>query len=202
LALLQNNLRRLLAYAVVSHTSIVVIGMFSLNEMAYKGSVMLAINFGLAIATLLFMSGLVYNRTKTLLLTKLGGLFDHIPVIGIAFFIAGLSIMGMPGTPGFDSVHLVLEASMDRFGALVTIAVALGNVVAAGFLLWAFQSAFMSSPPEDGRSVEIARSNLIELVLAGLTLLVLLATGFFSEPLLSVMEHSFVGLEQLYGGHK
>ncbi|MDH5180982.1 MAG: NADH-quinone oxidoreductase subunit M, partial [Gammaproteobacteria bacterium] len=92
LAMLQDNLRRLLAYAVVSHTSILVIGLFSLNHLAIQGSMFLSVNFGLAIAGLLFMTGLVFMRTRTTLLPQLGGLFDRIPIIGATFFVAGLAI--------------------------------------------------------------------------------------------------------------
>lgn len=73
LALLQVNLRRLLAFAVVSHTSILVIGLFSLGTAAFQGSVMLTVDFGLAITGLLFMTGFIYRRTRTTLLPKLGG---------------------------------------------------------------------------------------------------------------------------------
>ncbi len=201
LAMLQDNLRRLLAFAVVSHTSIVVIGLFSLNHLAFQGSVMLAINFGLAIAGLMLMTGLVYRRTKTLLLSHVGGLFDHIPIIGVAFFLAGLSIVGMPGTPGFDAAHLVMEAAMERYGALMTIAAALGNVVAAGFLLFAFQRAFLAPATiEKFRDRRIERANALELTLAALTIIILLLTGFFTEPWLEVLEHSFDHLITIYGG--
>jgi NADH-quinone oxidoreductase subunit M len=201
LAMLQNNLRRLFAFAVVSHTSIVIIGLFSLNHLAFQGSVMLAINFGLAIAGLMLMAGLIYRRTKTLLLSHIGGLFDHIPLIGVAFFLAGLSIVGMPGTPGFDAAHLVMEAAMERYGALMTIAAALGNVVAAGFLLWAFQRAFLAPATNEkyrGRAIE--RANATEKMIALLTIFILLLAGFFTEPWLEVLEHSFDRLTLLYGG--
>jgi len=202
LAMLQDNLRRLLAYAVVSHTSIVIIGMFSLNHLAFQGSVMLAINFGLAIAGLLLMSGIVYRRTKTLLLSHIGGLFDHIPLIGVAFFLAGLSIVGMPGTPGFDAAHLVMEAAMERYGALITIAAALGNVVAAGFLLFAFQRAFLAQAAvEKFRNRTIERTNGLEFIIAAMTIVILLLAGFFTEPWLEVLEHSFDRLTTIYGGH-
>ncbi|MCW8888057.1 MAG: NADH-quinone oxidoreductase subunit M [Gammaproteobacteria bacterium] len=201
LAMLQNNLRRLFAFAVVSHTSIVIIGLFSLNLHAFQGSVMLSINFGLAIAGLLLMAGLVYRRTKTLLLSNIGGLFDHIPIIGVAFFLAGLSIVGMPGTPGFDAAHLVMEAAMERYGALMTIAAALGNVVAAGFLLWAFQRAFLAPVRKEkyrGRVIE--RASGVEITIALATIIILLLAGFFTAPWLEVMEHSFDGLSAIYGG--
>ncbi|MET0104327.1 MAG: NADH-quinone oxidoreductase subunit M [Sedimenticola sp.] len=201
LALMQTNMRRLLAFAVVSHTSILVIGLFSLNHLAFMGSVLLSVNFGLAIAGLLIMIGLVYRRTRTALLPRLGGLFDSIPLIGIAFFVAGLSIVGMPGTPGFDAAHLVLEAAMHRFGALVTIAAALGNVIAAGFLLWAFQRAFLASQEEDARPVRVERATPSETLLAATIVIVLLTSGFYSEPWIELVEMSFAGLDTLYAAH-
>ena len=147
LAMVQEDLRRLLAFAVVSHTSLIVVGVFTLDRLALQGSVMLSVTFGLALAALLLMTGLVFQRTHTTRLGELGGLFDPLPFVGIAFLVAGLSIIGMPGTPGFDAAHLVMEASIDRFGGLLTIAAALGNVLAAGFLLWAFQRAFLAPGP-------------------------------------------------------
>ncbi|MGD8588486.1 MAG: NADH-quinone oxidoreductase subunit M [Chromatiales bacterium] len=205
LAMLQVNLRRLLAFAVVSHTSILVIGLFSLNLAAFQGSIMLAMDFGLAITTLLFTIGMVYQRTRTVLLSRLGGLFDSIPLIGITFLLGALAIVGMPGTPGFDAAHLVLEAAIDRFGALVTIAAALGNVVAVGFLLRAFQRAFLAPADEtQGRSLKVvAPTRGIERLIAGVMILTLLGVGFHSEPWLNLIERSLEGLSELYtpGGH-
>jgi len=198
LALLQVNMRRLLAFAVVSHTGVLMIGLFSLGELSFEGSVMLSVNFGLAITGLLFMSGLVYKRTHTMLLSRLGGLFDRIPLIGIAFLVAGLSIIGMPGTPGFDAFHLVLEDSMHRFGALVAIAAALGNVVAAGFLLFAFQRAFLARREEKTGGKEVALATPMEQVVAILVVLVLLGTGFFSEPWLELTETSLSALSAVF----
>jgi NADH-quinone oxidoreductase subunit M len=158
MAFRQANLRRLMAFAVVSHTSLIVIGLFTLHPAGLQGALLLAVNFGLAITLMLLMVGYVYRRTGTTNLDRLGGLFDRVPFIAVAFLIGGLSLLGMPGTPGFDAVHLVLEASIETFGALPTIATALGNVVAAGFLLWAFQRAFLAPRPRDLPAARIART--------------------------------------------
>jgi len=193
LALIQANLRRLLAFAVVSHTSILIIGLFSLGHAALQGSIMLSVVFGLAIAGLLFMTGLVYRRTRTTRLEKLGGLFDRIPMIGVAFFIAGLSIVGMPGTPGFDAAHLILEAAIDRYGAVETIAAALGNVAAAGFLLWAFQRAFLA-PRSADLTAKIAPATIMERAIAGTLILILLGVGFHPEPWLKLVDAPMASL--------
>jgi NADH-quinone oxidoreductase subunit M len=176
-------------------------GLFSLHHLAFQGAVLLSITFGLAAATLSLVTGMIYRRTRTTRLDKLGGLFDHIPLIGITFFIAGLSIIGMPGTPGFDAVHLVLEASIARFGGLLTIAAALGNVLAAGFLLWAFQRAFLSPMPVQGTTgstIEPARPS--ELLVVGLIVVVLLSTGFHITPLMELIEMPLEAISHLYPG--
>ncbi|MCU7837363.1 MAG: NADH-quinone oxidoreductase subunit M [gamma proteobacterium symbiont of Taylorina sp.] len=201
MAMMQVNLRRLLSFAVISHTSVLIIGLFSLNQIAFEGAILLSINFGLGISGLLFMTGFVFYRTRTMLLKKLGGLFDYIPIIGITFLISALSLVGMPGTPGFDAAHLIMEASIHRFGALITIAAALGNVVAAGFLLWAFQQAFLS-PKVGGWNKKATQSaSLSEKVMAAIIIIILLTTGFYSEPWMGLIENSMHGLGELYGPH-
>jgi len=200
LAMMQHNLRRLLAFAVVSHTGLIVIGLFTLHRLAFQGAVLLSVTFGLAIAALMFMTGMVYRRTRTTSLRKLGGLFDTIPFIGVTFLVAGLTIVGMPGTPGFDAVHLVLEASIHRFGGLLSIAAALGNVAAAGFLLWAFQRAFLAPRTEGLPPLRVEPTSSAERLVAGLVLLVLLGAGFWSEPWLELIEQPLAALSRLYPG--
>lgn len=199
LAMLQSNMRRLLAYAVVSHSGILMLGFFSLNYLAFQGGLFLTANFGFATASLLFITGLIYRRTHTALMSQMGSLFDRIPLLGITFFIAGLAIVGMPFTPGFDAAHLVLEASIKRFGALVTIAAAIGNVLAAGFLLFAFQRAFLS--PATSRIIntnEVEKTKLSEAIIAMILIIVIVAAGFMSEPWFELIENSAKNLSQPY----
>ncbi len=198
LALMQTDLRRLLAFAVISHTSVMVIGLFTLNHQAIQGSVLLAVNLGIATTLLLFMSGLIFHRTGTAKFSRLGGLFDKIPLIGIAFLIAGLSIIGMPGTPGFDAAHLMLEASIERFGALLTIAAAMGNVIAAGFLLWAFQRAFLAPHDDKEKKYVVNPVNRKEFFLATSMVLIILVAGFYSEPWLNLIENTVKSLENRF----
>ncbi len=187
LAFQQSNLRRLLAFAVVSHTSLLVIGIFSLHESGIQGAVLLAANFGLAVTGMWFIVGFVFRRTGTTELNELSGLFERIPFLAIAFLSFGLAIVGMPGTPGFDAAHLVLEASIDSFGALSTVAAALGNVAAAGFLLWAFQRAFLSPAKQEG-GADVDKTLPMEYVVCGTALAAMLAIGFFTEPWLFLTE--------------
>ncbi len=201
LAFLQKDLRRLIAFAVVSHTSLITIGLFSLHHAGFQGGILLAVNFGLAATALLFMVGFVYRRTHTTSLDRLGGLFDRIPFLSMTFLVGGFSIIGMPGTPGFDAAHLVLEAAIDKFGALPTVAAALGNVVTAGFLLWAFQRAFLAPRPEWRPPGTIEATLPMEYLVAGGILAVLLVTGFYLEPWMKLVEASLQALSAHFGHH-
>lgn len=189
LAFQQTSLRKLIAFAVVSHTSLVIVGLFALDHIALQGGLLLAVNFGLAATAMMLMTGFVHRRTRTTQLNKLGGLFDRIPAIGLTFLVAGLAIVGMPGTPGFDAAHLLLEAAIHRFGALPTVAAALGNVVAAGFLLWAFQRAFLAPAPS-GRKAAVERATPMELIITGALLTLMLVAGFYMTPWLDLVETS------------
>ncbi|TXI72727.1 MAG: NADH-quinone oxidoreductase subunit L, partial [Dechloromonas sp.] len=182
----QTNVRRLLEFAVVSPTMLLVIGPFSLHEAGIQAAVLFSANFGLAVTGMWFIVGFVFRRTGTTELGELSGLFERIPFLAIAFLSFGLAIVGMPGTPGFDAAHLILEAAIDRFGALSTVATALGNVAAAGFLLWAFQRAFLSQARAGGLDVD--RTLPMEYVVVGIALAAMLAIGFFTEPWLQLTE--------------
>jgi len=199
LAFLQTNLRRLLAFAVVSHTGLIVIGLFTLHPLGMIGAVLLSVNFGLAVTVMLFMVGFVFRRTRSTDLAKLGGLFERTPFIAVCFLIGGFSIVGMPGTPGFDAVHFVLEAAMDQFGALPTVAAALGNVAAAGFLLWAFQRAFLAPRAEGYVGAALERTQPMEYVVGGVAVLTLLLAGFYFEPWLNLIEPALKALAVRFG---
>jgi len=152
----------------------------------------------LAMTVLLLMVAFVYKRTQTAELAELGGLFERIPFIAIAFLIGGFSIVGMPGTPGFDAAHLVLEAAIEHFGALPTVAAALGNVAAAGFLLWAFQRAFLAPPPA-GRGGAIERAQGMESLIAAVLVVVLLWSGFHMGPWLDLVDVPLRALAERFG---
>lgn len=197
LALTQRNLRRLLAYAVVSHTGVMTIGLFSLHAFGFQGSAMLAVNFGLAISSLLLMVGSIYVRTRSLLFINLGGLYERMHFVAVAFLIATLAILGMPLTPGFDAVHLLLEAAIGRFGTLVPIAAALGNITAASCLLWAFQRAFLAAPAHHPAN-SVRHEGVVEKTIAALMIGVQLTVGFYSAPWMKLLEGPSHALAAIY----
>ncbi|MDD1623477.1 MAG: NADH-quinone oxidoreductase subunit M, partial [Methylococcaceae bacterium] len=183
LALMQINIRRLLAFAVVSHTGMLVIGIFCFNEYGLEGSLLLSIAYGLATAGMLFSVGLIYERTRTAFIPRLGGLFDTNSAIALLFLISALSTMVMPGTPGYDAAHLLIEGVIEENGWLMAIAILIGNVLAAAFLLRAFQQIFIATPkrvhqPYSCTHHPVRKERIITVVICSL----LIVTGFYTTP--------------------
>jgi NADH-quinone oxidoreductase subunit M len=198
LALMQLNLRRLLAFAAVSHTGMLVVGVFCLDREGLAGSLLLAVNFGFAASALLFSSGLLLHRAGSSLLPRLGGLFDPMPHLGVTFLIAALSTMAMPGTPGFDAAHLLLAGAIESHDWSIGAAVALGNVLAAGFLLWAFQRVFLAHRRETLIRPLKTRLTWPEAALTGILCAVMILVGFHMEPWLRIVDPSVRNLAQRF----
>lgn len=202
LALMQINLRRLLAFAVISHTGMLVIGVFSFNDFALEGSLLLSIAYGLATAGMLFSIGLIYERTRTAYLPRLGGLFDTNSALALLFLISALSTMVMPGTPGFDAAHLLIEGAIEEHGWLMAIAILIGNVLAAAFLLWAFQRVFIahrrrSVQPYASIHHPVLKERIIAVTLCGL----LIGTGFYTTPWLKFIDQEASEIGRHYPKH-
>ncbi|WP_150050831.1 complex I subunit 4 family protein [Methylomonas rhizoryzae] len=202
LALMQINMRRLLSFAVISHTGMLVIGMFSFNDFALEGSILLSVAYGLATAGMLFSIGLIYERTRTSFLPRLGGLFETNSAIALLFLISALSTMVMPGTPGFDAAHLLIEGVIEEHGWLTAIAILLGNVLAAAFLLWAFQRLFIThrrrfAQPYSSIHHPVLQERLIALTVCGL----LIATGFYTTPWLKYIDQEASEIGEHYPEH-
>ncbi|MCX7097624.1 MAG: NADH-quinone oxidoreductase subunit M [Methylococcales bacterium] len=202
LALMQINVRRLMAFAVVSHTGMLVIGLFCFNEFGLEGSLLLSVAYGLATAGMLFSVGLIYERTGTAFIPRLGGLFDTNSTIALLFLICALSTMVMPGTPGYDAAHLLIEGVIEEDGWLIAIAILLGNVLAAAFLLRAFQQIFIASPkrvqqPYGTIHHPVRKERIITVVICSL----LIVTGFYTTPWLDYIDQEVVDIGEHYPMH-
>lgn len=198
LALMQLGLRRLLAFSAISQTGMLLVGVFTLDVQGLTGTLLLSVNFGVAASGLLFATGLVHRRAGSTLLPRLGGLFDTMPLLGITFLIAALSTMAMPGTPGFDAAHLLLDGAIGARDWGIAAAVAIGNVLTAALLLWAFQRIFLAErkyPAQHRSGPPLTRP---EWLLAALVCLALLGIGFHTEPWVAIVAKSVGNVTSVY----
>jgi len=202
LALMQINIRRLLAFAVISQTGMLVIGAFCFNENGLEGSLLLSVAYGLAMAGMLFSVGLIYERTRTAYLPRLGGLFDTNGTLALLFLISALSTMVMPGTPGFDAAHLLVEGIIEEDGWLLAIAILIGNVMSAAFLLWAFQRIFMANPKRAKQPYNCAHHPVWkERFITVAICLLLIGTGFYTTPWLNFIDQDAAAIGRQFPMH-
>jgi len=201
LAVLQIDLRRLLAFAVISHTGALMAGLFSLNESGLKGGLLLSLNLGLAAAGLFVAAGLLNRRLNTTRFYRLGGLFDSLPLLGLTFLVVVLGSIAMPGTPGFEAAHLALEGTLESYGWGVATVAAAGNVLAAGYLLWAYQRIFLArNPRAPARPLTDLRNR--ELIMAGLLCLVMIGVGLYADPWIRMIGEAVENVAHTIGSHQ
>ena len=144
-AMVQPDVKKLVAYSSVSHMGYVLMGCFALNAHGIYGSLFQMLNHGISTGALFFLVGMIYERTHSREINKYGGLASAMPVFAIYFFIITLSSIAVPMTNGFVGEFLILlgvfEASRG-FGVLA----ALGVVLGAAYMLWMFKKVFFGKP--------------------------------------------------------
>ena len=201
LAFMQNNIYRLLAFATISHTGMLGFGLFSFNEHGLEGTLLLSLVYGLASAGMLLSISLIYLQTKTVLIPRLGNLFDSHTTLALLFLITALSTMIMPGSLGFDAGHLLLEGVIEEHEWGVSVAILVGHVLAAGFLLWAFQRVFLANSnrykPYTTNNQTLTQERLIAFVICTLHI----GTGLNSMPLLNLIDKDAIETVSHYPVH-
>jgi NADH-quinone oxidoreductase subunit M len=198
LALLQLDLRRLLAFAVISQSGALAVGLFSLNPAGLRGGLLLALNLGLAAAGLFMVAGLLQRRLGGTRFYRLGGLFDAAPLLGLTFLVVVLGSIAMPGTPGFEAAHLALEGILETAGWGIATLAAAGNVLAAGYLLWAYQRIFLARSPKR-RSAMLTDLRRRERVMAGLLCAVMIGVGLYADPWIKMIGGAVDDVSQRLG---
>lgn len=186
LALHQRNLRRLLAFAAVSHAGLAVLGVFSLNVHGVQGALILVLQLGLSATGLLLLTWFLYTRLGSSDVAALGGIAAQAPVLSGFFFVFGLAAIGTPGTSGFVGEFLVLLGAFRAHTTLAAAAV-IGIIVSAAYFLSYYERAFAGRPRGDAtRTMEDLRpaEAAVALALAGLIFWI----GLYPRPVLTITE--------------
>jgi NADH-quinone oxidoreductase subunit M len=137
-ALMQTDMKRLVAYSSVSHLGFVVLGIFAGTIEGMSGGVLQMVNHGLSTGALFLLVGMLYERTHTREIARMGGLSKRIPVFAGFFLLVALSSLALPGLNGFVGEFLVLLGTFAVSEAFAVIGAA-GIVLSALYLLWAYQ---------------------------------------------------------------
>lgn len=143
-AMVQPDIKKLVAYSSVSHMGYVVLGMFAMNSLGMTGALYQMLNHGVSTGGLFLLVGMIYERTHTRDITEYGGLASHMPLYTIAFFIITLSSIAVPGTNGFIGEFLILMGAFMNNKIFGSIAV-LGVIFGAVYMLWLFRRIFFGN---------------------------------------------------------
>jgi NADH-quinone oxidoreductase subunit M len=186
-ATMQADLKRLVAYSSVAHLGFIVLGIFAITSQSLTGSVMQMVNHGISTGALFLLVGMIYERRHTRQIAELRGIQSVAPIFSAAFMIVMLSSIGVPGLNGFAGEFLILIGSFQS-ARWWTIVAATGVILAALYLLWAYQRVFHGEPDE-------ANSSFAEMTLReGALIMVFIGligfTGVYPKPMLERIEPS------------
>jgi NADH-quinone oxidoreductase subunit M len=186
-AAMQRNLKRLVAYSSVAHMGFAVVGLFALNTEGLQGSVMVMVNHGITTGALFILLGWIYKRRHTYAISELKGLQKVAPWFAGAFTIAMLSSIGLPGLNGFVGEFLVLLGTFvaHRWWAVVA---ASGVIIAALYMLWAYQRTFHGEPDDANRT--FPDLSLTEKLVILPLLALMFFIGLYPKPMLERIEPS------------
>jgi NADH-quinone oxidoreductase subunit M len=190
-ATMQKDLKRLVAYSSVAHLGFIVLGTFALTTQGIQGGVLQMVNHGVSTGALFLLVGFISERRHTREIAKLKGLQKSAPILAGVFTLVMLSSIGLPGLNGFAGEFLVLIGSfLTRRWWTVTAAV--GVILAALYLLWAYQRVFHGEPDEENASMPDMtwREGLVMAPLIGLIVFM----GVYPKPVLERIQPSIDAL--------
>ena len=136
-AMVQPDVKKLVAYSSVSHLGFVMLGLFAMNPQGIQGSVLQMVNHGLSTGALFLAVGIIYERRHTREIAEFGGLAEVLPWFAALFLIICLSSLGLPGLNGFVGEFLILLGAFRAYPVVAAIS-ALGVILAAVYLLWMY----------------------------------------------------------------
>jgi NADH-quinone oxidoreductase subunit M len=186
-AAMQRNLKRLVAYSSVAHMGFALMGLFALNVEGIQGSVLQMVNHGITTGALFILLGFLYSRRHTYEISELNGIAKVAPVFAGVFTLVMLASIGVPGLNGFVGEFLVLLGTFaaNRWWAVIA---ATGVIVAALYLLWAYQRVFQGEPDEANKNFPDLKISE-KLVMVPLVVLIVFL-GIYPKPVLDRIEPS------------
>ena len=187
-AMVQEDLKKLVAYSSVSHLGFVILGIFVFNVQGMEGGILQMINHGLSTGALFLIVGMLYERRHTRMIADYGGVTKKMPILAIFFMIMTLSSIGLPGLNGFVGEFLILLGTFKSNVLLAVIATS-GVILSACYMLWMFQRVMFNkiTNPENAKLKDINKREWA--LLLPITILIFWI-GIYPKPILSRMDVS------------
>jgi len=184
-ATMQKDLKRLVAYSSIAHLGFIVLGVFSLTVQGIEGGILIMVNHGISTGALFLLVGWVYERRHTRQISELSGLQKVAPIFAGVFTLVMMSSIGLPGLNGFPGEFLALLGAFTgaRWWGVVAV---VGVILAALYLLWAYQRVFhgpVTEPNKGFRELRLTEGLVIAPLLALIVFL-----GIYPKPMLDRIE--------------
>ena len=195
-ALMQEDMKKLIAYSSVAHMGFVTIGIFSITKQGLEGSIIQMISHGLISAALFLSVGVIYDRYGSRMISSYGGLVNIMPKYAFVFMIFTLAALGLPGTSGFIGEFLILVGAFQK-NILVAVLASLGVILAATYMLWLYRRVIFGKIS----NVDIKQMTDLNKVETYIFLPLVFLTIFFGiypEPLLNTVDVSINNLIEKY----
>ena len=184
-ALVQKDVKSLVAYSSVAHLGFVVLGIFSLNQQGLSGAVLQGVNHGLSTGALFLLVGMIYDRRHTRLFSEFGGLWKQIPLFSALFVITVMASVGLPGLNGFVGEFTILLGAFQANPVWAVLGTA-GVILAAWYLLVAVRGMLqgpLDNPENQHLSDLSAREALVLIPLVVLFFLIGLFPNLFLDKI-------------------
>jgi NADH-quinone oxidoreductase subunit M len=188
MALVQTDIKKLVAYSSVSHLGFVMLGIFAFNSQGLDGAVLQMLNHGLSTGALFLLVGMLYDRRHTREIGDFGGVTKVMPMFAAFFLVVSLSSIGLPGLNGFVGEFLVLLGAFQTIPIFAIIG-ALGVILAAVYMLWMYQRV-MFGEVTHAVNKQLTDLTLREVVVLVPVVLVIVWIGLYPQPFLRRMEVS------------
>ena len=191
-ALMQDDMKKLIAYSSVAHMGFVTLGIFTFNKQGIEGSIFQMISHGIISAALFLCVGVLYDRTSSRMIKTFGGVVNYLPNFSLIFVVFVLGALGLPGTTGFIGEFLVLLGAF-KINYLVAILASTGVVLCAAYMLWMAKRVIFGKINNEIVS-RLKDINYLEGSVLIILCVVSLVFGFYPEPLLNTMDISVNGI--------
>tara|TARA_Y100000741_G_scaffold360513_1_gene342869 strand:+ start:829 stop:2313 length:1485 start_codon:yes stop_codon:yes gene_type:complete len=195
-ALMQDDMKKLIAYSSIAHMGFVTLGIFTFTQQGIEGSIFQMISHGLVSAALFFSVGVLYDRAHTRLIANYGGIVSVLPKYAVVFMIFTLGGVGIPGTSGFIGEFLILMGAFKKNIVVASIA-SLGVILAAAYMLWMYKRVIFGKLKNINllSLKDLNRSEQITLISLAVFIIFF---GFYPEPLIATYQESVKSLVELH----
>ena len=191
-ALVQQDMKKLIAYSSVAHMGFVTVGTFAATQQAVEGAIFQMLSHGIVSAALFLCVGVVYDRLHTREISRYGGLVNNMPKYALVFMVFMLASVGLPGTSGFVGEFLVL-IGVFQVNTWVSLLAATGVILGATYMLYLYRRVIYGELDKDDVKALLDLSPR-EIIIFGPLVFVVIWMGIYPLPILDVMNQSVANL--------